>query len=274
MSSIINYLNRERLKRIAVYIAGCLLFGASFNMFILPGGIIIGGATGIAATVSYFNPDVPTGTIFLLVNLPIILAELKYGTKKYAVKGAVGVVGTSLATDLLAFLPAATPDTLLCALLGGGLMGVGSGLLLSVGYTTGGSDHAATLLSRHSKVKTGTFILIIDFAVITCSAALTSSWAGIIYALISSTAYSFSIDTASKGARRDMMMIAFSSKLPSGSIPPVYTTKYDDKYMIIYSLRRRDIYDLRQSILNCDEDAVILCSDASHIMNENGGLSP
>lgn len=268
MSSVINYLNRDRLKRVAVYIAGCLLFGASVNMFIIPGNIIIGGATGVGATVSYFTSALPVGSIILIVNLPIIFAELKYGTKKYAIKGAIGVAGTSLATDLLVFLPAATPDTLLCALLGGGLMGIGSGLLLSVGYTTGGSDHAATLLSRRSRVATGTFILLIDFAVITCSAALTSSWSGIIYALISSAAYSFAIDTASKGARREMMMIAVSEGLPDASIAPVYISEYGGKYMTVYSLRRRDIYDLRRSILSCDENAVILCSDASHLLNE------
>src|SRR5690606_6752380 len=67
----------------------------------------------------------------------------------------------------LAFLPALTSDSLLAALWGGILSGIGIGMTLKWGGSTGGTDLAALLLQRFFRISVGQTLLVIDFAIIT-----------------------------------------------------------------------------------------------------------
>ena len=122
------------LYDILTLIAGSLLFSASVNMFIVPGKIILGGATGIASFAGRFW-DVPIGTLIIAINLPLLLISTKLYGMGALLKTVVGIIASSLATDLIPFPPQAH-DAMICAILGGISMGAGPGLLLSRGYTT------------------------------------------------------------------------------------------------------------------------------------------
>ena len=123
-------------------LAGNILLGFAVAAFILPSGVIMGGATGVGIVLARFIP-LDTATIVLCVNL----MALALG---WAVLGWRFVVAT-IASSLLypIFLGAAqripgidqlTADPLLAALLGGGLVGIAVGLVMRVGSSTGGTD--------------------------------------------------------------------------------------------------------------------------------------
>ena len=143
---------KEILTDIVYLCISGLLFAIAYNMFFVPGAIFIGGAGGIATALNIlFN--IPTGTMIILINVPLVaLFMLFYGAKS-AVKGIVGILVSSLFVDGTAMLgifgeafPNAAENRLLCAILGGLVLGAAVAFMFARGYSTGGSDLIAFLV--------------------------------------------------------------------------------------------------------------------------------
>ena len=70
---------KKTIKRIlgnaALLVAGSLIFALSLSLFLSPAGIVTGGVSGLSILLADFLP-LGTGTLFLLLNLPILLAGL------------------------------------------------------------------------------------------------------------------------------------------------------------------------------------------------------
>ena len=67
------------LRRYAVMTLGCLIYAVSIAIFLDPKGLAPGGVTGIAIMVSYAT-KIPTGTLVLLINIPLLaIGVWKFG---------------------------------------------------------------------------------------------------------------------------------------------------------------------------------------------------
>ena len=64
------------LRRYAVMTLGCLIYAVSIAIFLDPKGLAPGGVTGIAIMVSYAT-KIPTGTLVLLINIPLLAIEVR-----------------------------------------------------------------------------------------------------------------------------------------------------------------------------------------------------
>ena len=142
MENYMKKIIRQKTSAALTILAGSALFGTSVNMFLLPQGIVTGGATGTATAAGKLW-GVPVGLGILLVNLPIFAMCIKQSGIGGLMYSIIGTMATSIMSDILYFLPPASSDPLLCALLGGAVMGIGSGILIASGFTTGGTDLAA-----------------------------------------------------------------------------------------------------------------------------------
>lgn len=192
--------------------AGSLLFGASVNMFLLPLGIVMGGATGIATAANKLW-GFPVGLGIIAVNLPLFIIAVKNLGLGGLIYSIIGTALTSVTADLLTFLPAASPDPLVCAILGGGIMGAGSGMLLSVGITTGGTDLAAYLIhKKRPSLSTGRMIIFFDVLIIVLSSAALKNFGGILYSAVCIASYSVVLDTVERSSRRARMILVISDK--------------------------------------------------------------
>ena len=60
----------------------------------------------------------------------LLIALKKFGFR-FLSKTIITIVISSVATDLLTFLPVALDDPLLCAFMGGAMMGVGTGVMMT-----------------------------------------------------------------------------------------------------------------------------------------------
>ena len=72
-----------------------LLFGMAYNMFLIPGGIFIGGAGGLATVLNLLY-GLPTGTMMLVINVPLVLLFMHFYGLRASVKGIVGIVVSSV----------------------------------------------------------------------------------------------------------------------------------------------------------------------------------
>lgn len=277
---------KENIKyivvKIAVWIGGSLLYGLSVNMFISPGGITMGGFTGIATTLNHLFKT-PVGFITVLLNLPLLFLEVRTGGGRLGLLNALlGVLGTSLATDILSAFPYTHSDTLLSSVFGGLLMGAGTGVLLSKGFTTGGSDLLAHIIHRRFPfLSTGKLILVIDAAIVlSCSGVLKTGW-GILFSFASLWCFSTALDWVLDGfgASKLVMIISDKYSLIAERITERlhrgvtlmdgegwYTKK--EKRIIFCAIKRSELFALTELVRRTDKNAFVTVCDAHDVLGE------
>ena len=152
-------MNRKAiLKDAGLVIIGSILYGAALAIFLTPRNIVMGGASGISVTIHALT-KMPVGIGILLLNIPLLLLNVRVCGGRGMARTIIGVFATSIFTDLLEFLPPASEDALLSAFCGGAMMGAGAGIMLPRGFTTGGSDLAAYLINRKINPELDTMFL-------------------------------------------------------------------------------------------------------------------
>lgn len=170
------------MRAYALIAAGCVLGGAAYPLFLVPNAIAPGGLTGVATILNYLF-GLPVGVTSMVLNLPLFLIGYKAMGRVFAFRSLVATVLFSVFIDLIR-LPPLTDDVLLSAVYGGVLLGLGLGLILRGGATTGGSDMIARMVNqRFPGVSVGGFLFLVDFLVI-LAAAFTMSARAALYALI------------------------------------------------------------------------------------------
>lgn len=178
-------------------VIGCLLGGASYPLFLMPNSIAPGGLSGLAMVLNHIF-SCPVGMTSLAMNIPLFLIGYKAMGRVFILRSLVATVLFSLSIDLLPLQPITT-DPLLGALFGGVLQGVGLGLILRGGATTGGTDMIARMVhKRLSFISVGAFLMMIDCLVVLLAAAVMGTSEGL-YALICIFATSKVIDVVLLG---------------------------------------------------------------------------
>ena len=173
----------ERFFSYLQILLGALIGGAAYPLFLMPNRIAPGGITGIA-TILNFLLKWPVGTVSLVMNIPLFLIGYKTMGRIFAFRSLVATVLFSMFIDVLPLQPVIN-DPMLGALYGGVLLGIGLGLIMRGGATTGGSDMIARMVHKHfSFISTGAFLFAIDFAVVLAASALIGI-SEALYALIS-----------------------------------------------------------------------------------------
>lgn len=274
------------IQKAGVWISGSLLYGLGVNMFISPGGITMGGFTGISTTLHHLF-ETPIGLMTILLNLPLLLLEVRTGGGKMGLFNALmGVLGTSLATDLLSSFPYTHSDPLLSAVFGGLLLGTGTGILLSKGFTTGGSDLLAHILHRRFPfLSTGKLIMLIDAVIIlSCEGVLKTGW-GILFSFTALWCFSTALDSVLDGFGSSKLIIIISESYPliaeriSNRLhrgvtlldgEGWYTKK--EKQIIFCVVKRSELFALTELVRRTDSDAFVTVCDAREVLGK--GFTP
>ena len=172
----------ERFFSYAQILLGCVLGAAAYPLFMTPNRIAPGGVTGVAMIVNSLS-GLPVGAVSLALNIPLFVIGYRAMGKTFAFRSMIATVLFSLLIDLLPLQPM-TKDPLLGTLYGGVLLGIGLGLIMRGGATTGGSDMVARMVHRRFQfISVGVFLFAIDFAVVTAAGFLIGTTEAL-YALI------------------------------------------------------------------------------------------
>ena len=168
---------KKSLKTLAGVLAGNAILAAAVAAFIVPNGIIMGGATGIGLAISHYLPVDLSLIIFCVNAVLFILGAL--------ILGKTFIVTTIISTFVYpAFLSAMqaipgitrlTDNVMLATIYGGVLLGIGVGLIVRVGASTGGTDILALVLNRWVHVSVAVLLYIVDFLVLSLQAFFSDS---------------------------------------------------------------------------------------------------
>lgn len=161
-----------------------VIYAAGVSLFLDPNNLAPGGVTGIAIILNRLIP-VKTGTLILLLNIPLILLGLwKFGWK-FILSTSYAILAVSVATDVLSPMGALTADRLLAAVVGGALVAIGLGLIFKVGATTGGMDIIVKVLRlKYPHMRTSSLFLLTDVTIAFCSGLVFGNLDVVLYAMI------------------------------------------------------------------------------------------
>ncbi len=178
-------------------IIGCLIGGIAYPMFIIPHSIAPGGLTGVSS-ILYFLFKFPVGTTSLVMNIPLFILSWKEMGHLFAFRSLIATVLFSLCIDYVP-VPVVTEDPLLAAVFGGLTIGIGLGMILRGGATTGGTDMIARLVHHKAEfMSIGATLFAIDCMVIV-AAGFTMSINTALYSVICIFVQSKAIDLVMTG---------------------------------------------------------------------------
>jgi uncharacterized membrane-anchored protein YitT (DUF2179 family) len=263
-----------------------VFFAIAVSLFLDPNKLAPGGVTGIAIIINHFL-DMPTGTLVLIMNIPImILGIWKFGVK-FFISTIVATVMGSVFIDIVAKFPVATNDMFLSALIGGILMGLSIGLIFKVGASTGGTDIIARLLKiRFPHVETGKLFILVDIMIVLASAIAfrdieLAAYAGICV-FVSGKALDFVL-YGGEGARlifvisdkEEEIAQKFMTDLDSGVtyVNGIGAYTSADKKIIMCAMTKQMLPKAQDIVRDIDINAFIIVTSANEIVGE-GYKSP
>lgn len=148
-------------------VVGTALTAAPFGLIIIPQGFVAAGVTGLAKVITDVLP-IPLSVMVLAIELSLLgLGYLFIGKKFVAKSIAVSLLFPAMLEVFLRYpLTSIEQDPMLCTVVAGVMLGVGAGLVLHSGASSGGLDILAVVLNKKYKLPVATVMNICDALVI------------------------------------------------------------------------------------------------------------
>jgi len=202
----------QKVKDYVMITLAAIVYAAGVSLFLDPNNLAPGGVTGIAILVSRLIP-IPTGTLIMLLNIPMLLLGIwKFGWK-FILSTFYAIFVISVATDVIAPLGALTTEPLLAAVAGGALSAAALGVVFRAGATTGGMDIVIKVLRlKYPHMKTGSLFLISDVLIASCSGLVFGNVDIILYALIAVFIMSYVMDLVLYGKDEANLLYIISDR--------------------------------------------------------------
>lgn len=158
--------------RLLVGVAGSFLYAFAVNIFVVPMGLYTGGLLGLCQllrTLIYQQLGVVngfdfSGLLYFLLNVPIFLAAYRVLGRGFFISSLTCTATSTLFLSLIPALPEPVVEDILAnCLVGGILTGVGCGIMLTCGCSSGGLDIVGLCLAkRGSRFTIGRFNIIFN----------------------------------------------------------------------------------------------------------------
>ncbi|WP_226037682.1 YitT family protein [Aquibacillus saliphilus] len=258
-------------RRIFIVVIGAVLNAIALNFFLIGANVYASGFTGIAQLLSSIFTDVlnipgiSTGLILLVLNIPVaILGWLKVG-RGFTIYSFISVVFTTFFLEIFPILHLSN-DIMLNAVFGGVIGGVGVGITLKWGASTGGSDIIAMVLSRLKDKPIGGYLMLINGVIIVLAGVINEP-ENALYTLLALYVTTRVIDTIHTRHEKITAMIvtkkadelqeAIHSTMVRGItlLPAKGAYSKVDKNMMILVITRYELYDLERIIKEVDPNA-------------------
>lgn len=159
---------KKLLKTVLCVLAGNAVLALAVAAFVVPHGIIMGGATGIGLILSRFLPF-PLSAIILVVNAFLFVLGAVVLGKKFALTTILSTFIYPAFLSVAQTIPGITTLTdnmMLATIYGGVLLGAGIGLVVKVGASTGGTDILALVFNKWFHIPVALLLYVVDFIVL------------------------------------------------------------------------------------------------------------
>ena len=265
-------------------------FGVS--VFLYPVNLYDSGISGTAMLLAQITPDwCSLSLILLLLNVPLFLFGLKRQGVQFTIYAVYSVFIYSLGAwliqgplplDVSISSPLAGTDLLLCALFGGLISGVGSGLAIRGGGAMDGMEVMAVIFAKKLSLTVGTFVMIYNVILYILAGSVMHSWILPLYSIVAYGAGLKTVDFVVEGIDRskEVMIVTDKAEEISAALMEAFecgTTKIAarggysdaDKTIIYFVVNRFQISRMRAIIRSIDPKAFVTISDVADMFKSN-----
>ncbi|MBP1154762.1 MULTISPECIES: YitT family protein [unclassified Paenibacillus] len=269
------FFQRSLMGSVLICVLGSALIAASFNLFLIPHQLLSGGVSGISMIVGYFT-GLPISLLFFVFNLPMLIWGLLSIGRKYIILSVISVI---LTTWFMNIIPVAevSSDLIMSSVTGGVLVGMGSGLSMWAGGSTGGFDILGSILTRKRDFPLGTFLFGLNGLVILALGYFKNDWDLALYSMLSIFITGKMIDTIHIRhlkvtvfivTRKKDLLLKKMKKLQRGvtviNTEGSYTN--DPQHMLMTVTSRYELYDLQSLIRQWDPQAFVNITETVSVM--------
>lgn len=269
-------------------IAGIInAFGVTF--FLYPVNLYDSGISGTSMLLSQITPDYLTLSIFIIIlNFPLFLYGFKKMGLSFTIRSiyAVSVYSLSawLITDVLPInvsvaSPLAEQDLLLCAIFGGLISGIGSGITIRFGGAMDGIEILSILFAKKLNITVGIFVMGFNMILYIIAGFILSSWILPLYSIITYAVALKAVDFIVEGLdkTKSAMIItdnpqeiceALSKEFKNGITLLNAKGYFSDtnKTMIYFVVNRFQINKVRKIVRIYDKNAYITITEVSDVL--------
>ena len=258
---------------------GGILVGIALSVFLVRFKIAPGGVSGISTVIHYLT-GIRVSTLILLINTPLFILGFLIFDRAFLVKSIYGTIVSSVATEVMTFMPSLTEDILLAAVFGGAIMGAGLSFVLKARGSTGGTDILVLVLRRFlPKLSVGQLFLMIDGIIILVAGAFFQSFETILYsgiALFITTRVTDAILEGLKFARlvyiisdkNEAITREIYSKMNRGVTGLNSFSMYTGKSgrILMCAIRKYEIPNIKEIVRTIDQNAFVIIADVKEVM--------
>lgn len=279
-------------KEYALVTLGVVSYALGWTIFLLPNNLIGGGVSGFASIV-YYASGIPMGVTYFILNVLLLIIGTKILGTGFGGKTIYAIVMTSV---MLGLMPKLIPmdfihefalsnGKLICTFLGGIIAGMGIGLSISQGGSTGGTDIVALVWCKFYAASPGRVILIVDVVIILSSLLFPSytesgellpfadKLAVVVYGLIQVTVSGYAVDLYLSGSKQSVQAFIFTKKVSEMAdaiafdmkrgvtvIPAKGWYSKEEKHVLMVVTRKTDLNLLLRYVKTIDPDAFLSVS--------------
>jgi uncharacterized membrane-anchored protein YitT (DUF2179 family) len=203
----------NRLKPHAIITLGLFINALGWTIFLIPAKITGGGVSGIA-TLIFYATGIPMGIPYLILNGILLIISFRILGTKFVFRTIYSVLILSLFYSLLqtVFKHGIVEDTFMSSVIGGILGGVGVGIVLSQGGSTGGTDIIALMVNKYHNISPGRMILYLDVIIISSSYLIFHSLEKTVYGYVTMAITAYTIDLVFAGSKQSYQIFIISRK--------------------------------------------------------------
>ncbi len=285
---ILYNVKKFKIKNFVLLTVAGIINAFGVTVFLSPVKLYDSGISGTSMLLAQITPEYLTLSIFLLIlNVPLFL----YGLKKQGVHFTVYAIYTVGIYSLMAWLitdvlpidvniasPLAGTDLLLCALFGGMISGVGSGLAIRYGGAMDGVEVMAVVFAKKIGITVGTFVMIYNVVLYVLCGIIMGSWILPLYSIVAYGAALKTVDFIVEGLDRAKCAMIVTTEPDDicailGEVFETGTTKIDviggysnePKTMVYFIVNRFQVVKLKEIVHETDPHAFITISEVADV---------
>ncbi len=261
------------------------------TLFLFPVKLYDSGISGLSMLLDQLTPPMFTLSVFLIVlNFPVFIFGLRKQGLPFTIYSLFTIGVYSLASFLIMHVlpidvdlisPLAGTDLLLCAVFGGVISGIGSGLTIRFGGAIDGLDVLSVIFAKKIGISIGTFVMVFDILLYIVCGVVIQSWILPLYSIVTYYVGSKTVDFIVEGFDRSMCAMIVTNKaneisaelsenFKAGGTIVSATGGYskDEKQIIYFIVNHFQINKLKEIAIGIDRNAFISLQNVADIVKK------
>ncbi len=277
---------KKSVKVVVGVLLGNVILALAVAGFALPHNMIMGGATGIGITVSHYT-GIDISILILILNVLLFGLGAVFLGKKFALTTIISSISYPVFLSMFRAIPLIshlTENRLLASIYAGLLLGLGIGIVIKMGASTGGTDIVALVINKQFHFPLAVCMYTVDFIVLLSQIAF-SDTEGVLYGILLTLLSSIVLNRVVLAGEAQIQLLIVSEKykeikdlllmtMDVGVTLLNMETGYGEvsQQAILCIISNRKLYAINDAIQKVDDKAFITITQINEVRGRGFSL--